>query len=611
MLTDLYDEWDALVAELQVSVETLSKDLPDFKSLHPNDIYMVIQTLVGALPFPNTDADDIENRLEQFIQKALREAKKRSDWAEPDLAYEEQLSRFALALADKKYPFREKIIGFLQQIGDFAVVNSLAQLVLKFTCPGVPDVYQGSELWDLSLVDPDNRRPVDYDLRKGYLDDLSNATSKVLWEERFSGKIKLWLTKNLLALRKAENGLFEEGTYIPLKTIGSYAANVFAFARKFKDSYIIIAVPLGVAQLCREQKVDVRNIDWQDTQILLPDGAPLAWSDLLNKKEGHKDFLKKGIDVGTLFKAFPVAVIKLIPKQNKRTAGILLPVNSLPSAFGIGDFGAEAFKFIDFLHQSRHQYWQVLPLNPVMPDKGHSPYSSPSAMAGNVLLISPEELYNDGLVDESDLENALQANADLINYQETQKKKSALLKKAFENFTRSTHDDLLKAFDAFCSTEKDWLDDYALFVVLGAHFKEQNWYKWPAEFKFKDNPKILAFTEESAEALRQIKWEQFIFFRQWHKLKAYANKKSVKLIGDLPFYPDYGSVEVWSEPENFNLDADKKMITIAGVPPDYFNASGQLWGMPTFNFASMEKNDYSWWVPRNKKRTWKDSTSFD
>lgn len=190
VLTDLPGDWAKLVADLQVTIDNLKQDSPNFKWLHPNDIYMVLQTLIGALPFEDENADEIESRLEQFIQKALREAKKRSDWAAPDQAYEEEMGRFAHILLDNKYPVREKIIGFLHQIADFAVINSMGQLVLKFTCPGIPDVYQGCELWDLSLVDPDNRRPVDYTLRSEYLTKLNTAPLNVLWEQRFSGKLE-------------------------------------------------------------------------------------------------------------------------------------------------------------------------------------------------------------------------------------------------------------------------------------------------------------------------------------------------------------------------------------------------------------------------------------
>lgn len=601
VLTDLPGDWAKLVADLQVTIDNLKQDSPNFKWLHPNDIYMVLQTLIGALPFEDENADEIESRLEQFIQKALREAKKRSDWAAPDQAYEEEMGRFAHILLDNKYPVREKIIGFLHQIADFAVINSMGQLVLKFTCPGIPDVYQGCELWDLSLVDPDNRRPVDYTLRSEYLTKLNTAPLNVLWEQRFSGKIKLWLTKALLGIRKSQAELFEKGNYIPLQIVGKYAAHVFAFARKLEEHWTIITVPLGFAKICSEQNVSADRFDWQDTQILLPIGTPLAWTDLLSNRHLHKDFLLKGIKIAELFKELQVAVIKSVPKQNTRSAGILMPISSLASDFGIGDLGPNAYRFIDFLGVSRHRYWQILPLNPTMAEKGHSPYSSCSAMAGNVLLISPEELYSEGLIDDSELESSRQASSERINYQETEKKKYALVNEAFKKFKTVEKQNIETEFESFCLSESAWLDDYALFIAIKNHFNGQEWQKWPDAFKCKDKQQILAFNENSREEIGKIKWAQFIFFRQWNKLQKYANECGVQIIGDLPFYLDYGSVEVWSSPENFNLDRDKNMTHVAGVPPDYFNSNGQLWGMPTFDFLGMEKNGYQWWVNRLEK----------
>lgn len=602
VLSDIPEQWCEFVISLQDYTGKIQKDSPVFKVLHKNDIYLLLQTIIGAVPFSHEKQDDIDNRLEQFIQKALREAKKRSDWAAPDEDYENKLKEFIHILLGKKTDSGNQIKNFLNHIADFAIINSLAQQTLKFTCPGIPDVYQGTELWDLSLVDPDNRRPVDYKYRAKQLHKIvGNTTIKNLWADRFSGNIKLWLTQKLFKLRKAEQEIFESGTYIPLEIKGKFSNHVFAFARQLKENWIITVVPLGLAKLSGIQNLPVEKIDWANTQLLLPKEAPLSWQNLLVKEDGHKDTLEQGIPINQLLNVFPVALLKLIPKKNNRSAGILMHITSLPSDFGIGDMGTGARKFIDFLYQSKQKYWQILPLNPTKAENGYSPYSSNSAMAGNVLLISPESLFEDGLLSEKELKAAQLPPSTHIDFIKTEQLKRNLLAKAYHNFNKRKDKNLQKEMDSFCITENNWLHQFAIYTAVKKHHKNLEWYNWPEKFKYRSAKTLSDFEKTNQKEIEEIKWEQFIFYRQWHKLKDFANEKGIQIIGDLPFYLDYDSVEVWSSPENFRLDKKLNKVLVAGVPPDYFNTQGQLWGMPIFNWERMKADNYSWWISRLKK----------
>ncbi|WP_332368212.1 hypothetical protein [Spirosoma telluris] len=215
-------------------------------------------------------------------------------------------------LLDQKRPFWKRFQPFHRRIADFGIINSLAQVVLKCTCPGLPDVYQGSELWDLSLVDPDNRRPVDYEQRQRYLKELLAADTNdlwpELWENRYDARIKLWLLHTLLTERNQQPDLFEKGRYIPLSIEGTYKQNVLAFARHYEQGWYIVAVPLGLASVCHDQQTDIVTIDWKDTQLVLPDDAPADWHHQLIKAKGKAD---RSITMSELFSVLPLAVAKL------------------------------------------------------------------------------------------------------------------------------------------------------------------------------------------------------------------------------------------------------------------------------------------------------------
>ncbi|MFW0718617.1 malto-oligosyltrehalose synthase [Pedobacter sp. N23S346] len=601
VLTDVPEQWTDVVEDLLKITDQLLQEEESLSSLHKNDMYLVIQTILGASAMPGEDIDNINERLEQYIQKALREAKKRSDWASPDEEYEQKVKAFANALLDPKTLGNQTIQKFIEKIADFGIVNSLAQLVLKFTCPGIPDVYQGTELWDLSLVDPDNRRPVDYDKRINFQNEQENQSLNALWDKRYSGKIKLWLTEKLATIRKDNHQLFEDGKYIPLRVEGTFKQHIMSFARQLNNDWIVVVIPIGLAALVKDDSAKLNKFEWADTQIILPSAAPIEWNNLISKTSGVKDILYDGLLVSQILSDMPVGVIKLKTSNNHRSAGILMHISSLPSEYGIGDIGPESKKFINFLADAGQKYWQILPVNPTKRENGHSPYSSNSAMAGNVLLISPDSLLEDGLLTAADLKTTIIESTDQVDYDLVESNKYNLLAKAYENFKQSENTFLKESFETFCSEEKSWLDHFALYFAIKAHHQHLEWYNWPDQFRTCNKMALADFFNECEEEIEGIKWQQFIFYKQWHALKDYANQHGIEMVGDLPFYLDLDSVEVWSQPHLFKLDESLKPLKVAGVPPDYFNENGQLWGMPIFNWEAMKADHYAWWVNRLKK----------
>ena len=287
--------------------------------------------------------------------------------------------------------------------------------------------------------------------------------------------------------------------------------------------------------------------------------------------------------------------------KNKRGAGILLHISSLASPFGIGDMGPQAEAFASFLHRSNQKYWQLLPLNPTEQGQGHSPYSSISSRAGNTLLISPELLAKDNLLDEGELEQYHLPQEGKTNYAEVDRVKSIIFEKAWQNFQGGRGKNLEKSFTEFCEKESYWLDDFALYMLLKQQHACQPWFEWPEEYRVRNKHSIKKLETENGDAINKIKFLQFLFARQWHELKKYCNSHNIQLFGDLPFYVSYDSVDVWSHQDLFSVDKEGKMIGAAGVPPDAFSEDGQLWGMPVFKWDVLKQNGYDWWIERFKK----------
>jgi 4-alpha-glucanotransferase len=281
--------------------------------------------------------------------------------------------------------------------------------------------------------------------------------------------------------------------------------------------------------------------------------------------------------------------------MERRGSGILLHVTSIPSPFGVGDLGPAACRFIDFLAESGQSYWQVLPLNPTMPVHCNSPYASTSAFAGSTLLISPELLVEDGFLDASDLQSALQCPEHSVNYGAVHQFKRALWELAHARFKASRPD---AAYESFCTDEASWLDGFALFTALRDHFSGQAWSDWPDELRDRKPEALRAAQDRLSSQVDMEKFLQYLFFKQWSGLKQYCNKKGIQIIGDIPIYVSDDSADVWMNPELFKLDERKKPVVVAGVPPDYFSKTGQRWGNPIYRWDVLKNSDYDWWAGR-------------
>lgn len=286
-----------------------------------------------------------------------------------------------------------------------------------------------------------------------------------------------------------------------------------------------------------------------------------------------------------------------------RGSGILLHLTSLPGRFGIGDLGAEAYQFVDFLADSKQTLWQVLPLGPTSEGNLHSPYVALSAFAGNPLLISLEMLAEEGLLPASVVEETPALPEGVADYQRASERKFSLLRLASDRFATTASSAWRDAFTEFCARQRWWLDDYALFMALREVFHQTSWHTWEPDLA-RRTPHVLEHwrTRLKKEVLF-YQHVQFFFFTQWDKLKAYANQRGVRIFGDLPIYVAFDSVEVWSQPDLFVLDPHTySPLFIAGVPPDAFSATGQRWGNPLYRW--WDENDqpvkpvYEWWVQR-------------
>lgn len=279
-----------------------------------------------------------------------------------------------------------------------------------------------------------------------------------------------------------------------------------------------------------------------------------------------------------------------------RTSGILLHPTSLPSPYGIGDLGKAAYDFIDFLEKAGQHLWQILPLTPT--GYGNSPYSSFSAFAGQPLLISPKHLEQLGLVEEWELDTAPENNEDSVEYDKVAKWKTQIFKLAFSRFEMQEDKELEKEYKKFAKENAYWLNDYAIFMACRDMQGQKEWFKWDEKYR-KSTQKVKAELKETLkEEIKYYCFVQFLFYKQWAELKAYANEKGVKIIGDMPLFVSMDSADVWANPKLFQLDSKGYPTKVAGVPPDYFSETGQLWGNPLYNWKTHEKNQFQWWVAR-------------
>lgn len=284
---------------------------------------------------------------------------------------------------------------------------------------------------------------------------------------------------------------------------------------------------------------------------------------------------------------------------NYRYSGVLAHPTSFPSPYGIGDFGKGAYDFIDFLAESGQHLWQILPMVPIT-SFGNSPYQGYSVFAGEPLLISPELLLKAGLLDQGDLQNIPNFDPGRVDYDRVREYKYPLYKKAFECFEKSEDSDLQKNYDEFCQKNEDWLADYCLYMALKEEQDNLPWTKWPEALRNLDKQNRAFWEEKLKMGIHYQAFLQFMFDTQWYALKKYANDKGIAIVGDIPIFVSPDGADVWANRKLFQVDTKGYPSAVAGVPPDYFSATGQKWGNPLYDWKEHKKEGYRWWIDRVK-----------
>lgn len=280
----------------------------------------------------------------------------------------------------------------------------------------------------------------------------------------------------------------------------------------------------------------------------------------------------------------------------RRGSGVLLHITSLPSPYGIGDYGPQAYRFADFLAETRQGYWQILPLNPTRLDSGNSPYSSYSVFAQNPLLLSPEILVRDGYLTKKDVSKAPSFPEGRVDYGAVTEYKNWLFARVFENFRSGCREE--NDFVSYCSANAYWLEDFSLFSALKCHFGKVGWNRWYNGLRDRDIDELARWSEKLGELVLREKILQYLLEKQWLSLKNYCNLRDIQIIGDIPIYVSLDSADVWSNPQIFKLDENKNPTVVAGVPPDYFSSTGQLWGNPIYRWDVLKQDGYKWWISR-------------
>ena len=438
----------------------------------------------------------------------------------------------------------------------------------QMTYPGVPCIYYGDEIGMEGFKDPYNRRP--YKWSGG--------------DEEIQG-----FYRKLIKLRN-EHAALQTGEVLPLYAAG----NVIAYARVIRggkdvfgaaaeDSTFIIAFN--------------RNAEWESIDIDVSDFASGDFEDVLSEHRERYSVVRGRLHLR--LQDLKPLVLKAVKPVRKfpRQAGVLLHPTCLPSKYGVGDFGKEAYKFIDFLQEAGQTVWQILPLGPV--GFGYSPYQSPSAFAGNPLLIDIDELIEKGWLSANDARLPYAGGGSFVDFERVQAFKSKCFKKAYAQFAKTAAQD--GEYEAFCYKEAYWLDDYALFMAIKKEQKGAPWTEWPKTLGHRDKQALKTAAARLQEAIGLEKFMQYLFHTQWQRLHDYAREHGVSIMGDMPIFISHDSADVWANQGLFDLNPDGTAKTVAGVPPDYFSATGQLWGNPQYNWQAMEQENYGWWKKRFKK----------
>ncbi|MBD7913070.1 4-alpha-glucanotransferase [Clostridium cibarium] len=277
-----------------------------------------------------------------------------------------------------------------------------------------------------------------------------------------------------------------------------------------------------------------------------------------------------------------------------RSYGTLVHPSCFRTKYGIGDFGAEAYKFVDFLKKSKQRYWQILPIEPC--DNENSPYKCHSAFAGNELLISIDLLVRDGLINNSDIKFDEYLNKERVDYEKCRKLKYKYYRIAYDNFKKySIQKD---EYEKFCNEEEEWLKDYSLYIALSNYFKKSSWVNWEMSIVNRNHEAISYYENLLVKEIEFQKFLQYIFLKQWLSLKKYANENGIKIIGDLAMYVSHNSCDVWVNKDLFKLDNNNKPVEVSGFPADPFFGDDQVWGHPVYDWDRMKEEDFNWWMKR-------------
>jgi len=439
----------------------------------------------------------------------------------------------------------------------------------QMTFPGAPCIYYGDEAGVEGYRDPLNRRTYPWGREEQQL---------LEWYKKLTG-----LRQHYPVLRTGE--------WLPLVAAG----DVYGYVRRIRGGQDAF----GDLEADNTAVIVFNRNTKQTATVSIDANTWFANQDDITDVLTGQTFLLP--EHGSLELTLPPLTGKLLldnvssGAEPVRTSGVLLHPTSLPSPFGIGDLGPEAYRFVDFLAASSQKLWQVLPLNPV--GFGESPYQCLSAFAGNPLLISPEKLVEAGWLTASELPYAefTHYEDDQINFPQVKLSKEKVFALAFERFRQQKPS---QAYTAFLEAEAGWLFDYTLFIALKTHFGALPWNEWDSDIRWREPAALVYYRQVLAEEISYQIFLQFAFFQQWQAVKAYANSKGIRLLGDLPLFVAHDSADVWTNPDLFELDATGSPAKVAGVPPDYFSATGQLWGNPHYKWEEMAKDDYYWWRRR-------------
>jgi 4-alpha-glucanotransferase len=433
----------------------------------------------------------------------------------------------------------------------------------QMTFPGVPCVYYGDEAGVEGYKDPFNRRTYP-------------------WGQE-NQELLAWY-KKIIALRNTYD-VFKTGEWVSLPV----HERVYGFIRKISNGKNVFgqsgqdntAVILLNASADQSITVEIPIRKW-------------CYGTMVDPLQGNQESpIVKGMLTVHLQPLEGKVLLQVEKSFFPRQAGVLLHPTSLPSKHGIGDLGKEAYTFIDFLYKSKQRLWQILPLNPV--GDSHSPYQSPSAFAGNPLLISLEKLADVGLLTVDEIEESSAFNEEQVEFAEVKIYKEALLRKAFMKFRQQGRS---LPYERFVTEHTFWLKDYALFMALKSHYQGKPWHLWPKAVGSREQVVLQEYEALLADEIAYHIFLQFIFFQQWQELKQYAREWNVSIIGDIPIFVAHDSSDIWANQQLFDLDETGRPLTVAGVPPDYFSKTGQLWGNPHYRWEEMAKDDYLWWRQR-------------